>query len=669
MALAAFWLILALYSSCASPSVVAMAAAATGCSDEIQLKELINKEAARTAQIELKVWRVDLINYSYTAKTPKADTVHTQKLQVVLLSRIGEQYCVGLARLKKKDEGELKALQTKFRKDTVWKFSRIKLTEEKSQYIHTPCRIVIDLRNSDTHPVLQCGPFPQAPVPTCTIANVLELKQMQRFDLMAIPVQVLDKRRTGAGQLVADVRLVDGSARPAVDGAEARNAAMPLTIWFKSEGEFISFEAHVGCKPVVFMCLAGSCDKSGKVQVSTIKDLSWWQDGAGTAYDAMTQKAPDLCGGKASLVDVASLPTFEHTDAADYITPPATFSACGVLGAFAELQANAKDVLGNATEHLYQLNHVHVQAPTKSDSITTGDGTRLFTQLTCLDFSRSAQLFFRSEAMLQLAQLSKGQEEEYSVQVKSDEIRHPLLVSLRVRVRPRNGTTSPAAATEPSQGNQASDASGLPISHSDATGLSIIVVEVEPYTFADIPNDSIDAIHGLLACQPKTSDRLAASRLNLLSPSPFYNMLANGEPADKALVLLYFQQTSKGSQLQSGFRLVSERVQDAANPTASEVFSTVALCTVEKSPFFTATKGNTFLAIISKVQAPAKPEHTADLCIEAMDPVHDSQKTEAVNMLQKLENISQFNRDNATTSDAVASVSYTHLTLPTKRIV
>ena len=57
---------------------------------------------------------------------------------------------------------------------------------------------------------------------------------------------------------------------------------------------------------------------------------------------------------------------------------------------------------------------------------------------------------------------------------------------------------------------------------------------------------------------------------------------------------------------------------------------------------------------VSKVQAPEKPEHTADLCIEAMDPVHDNQKTDAVNMLQKLEDISQFNRDNAVTSDRVA---------------
>ena len=368
-----------LYSYCASPNEVAMAAA-TEHSDEIQLSDLINKEVALTAHIELTVWRVELNSYSwrveFKSKTVQSDTVYTKKLQVVLLSHIGGQYCLGLAKLRRKDEAELEALQARFREGTVWKFSRIKLVEEKSQFIHTPCRIAIDLRNSVAQSVLQSRPFPLAPVPTCTIANVLELKQMQRFDLMAIPVKVLETRRSGAGILIADVRLVDGSARPAVDGAERYNAAMPLTLWFKSDAEFARFEEHVGCKPVVFMCLVGFCDKSGKVQVSTLKDLSWWGEGAGPAYDIMTQKAPDLCGGVASLVDVASLPILEPDEVVDYITPSATLSACGVLGAFGVCPWGCyrTAVLGDATEHLYQLNHVHVQTPTKTDSITTVTG-------------------------------------------------------------------------------------------------------------------------------------------------------------------------------------------------------------------------------------------------------------------------------------------------------
>ena len=77
-------------------------------SDETQLKELLNKEAARTAQIELIVTRSEIISYAYKSRTVKSEYVYTQKLQTVLLSRIGEQYCLGVAKLKRKDAAELK---------------------------------------------------------------------------------------------------------------------------------------------------------------------------------------------------------------------------------------------------------------------------------------------------------------------------------------------------------------------------------------------------------------------------------------------------------------------------------------------------------------------------------------------------------------------------------
>ena len=53
--------------------------------------------------------------------------------------------------------------------------------------------------------------FPEAPEPTTTIADVLQLKQIQRFDLMAIPTEIIDERTSGTGMRIADVRLVDGT--------------------------------------------------------------------------------------------------------------------------------------------------------------------------------------------------------------------------------------------------------------------------------------------------------------------------------------------------------------------------------------------------------------------------------------------------------------------------
>ena len=108
-------------------------------------------------------------------------------------------------------------------------------------------------------------------------------------------------------------------------------------------------------------------------------------------------------------------------------------------------------------------------------------------------------------------------------------------------------------------------------------------------------------------------------------------MLADGKPVEKALTLLHFTQRSNGKQHAHGFRIITERAQDAIAGAATELtkencYATVALCTVEKVPDFSAAKDATAMAVISKVVAPSKPlQHTADLYIEAMElvPKHD----------------------------------------------
>ena len=72
-------------------------------------------------------------------------------------------------------------------------------------------------------------------------------------------------------------------------------------------------------------------------------------------------------------------------------------------------------------------------------------------------------------------------------------------------------------------------------------------------------------------------------------------MLADGKPVEKALTLLQFSQRSSGKQHKHGFRIITERAQDATAGAATELtkencYATVALCTVEKSPDFAAAK-------------------------------------------------------------------------------
>ena len=182
--------------------------AATEHTEEPQLAELVNQGAGQSSVIELKVIRSEIIDYDYTWN---GNPVTTQKLQVILQSKIPDQYCVGVAKLQKKDKSELQKIADRWQTGTTWRFKAIILLGDKPAYIHTPCRIAIDLRKSQAQALLQSTVFPQAPVPTVTIADVLQLEQMQRFDLMAIAAKIIDVRTSGTGMHIADVRLVDGS--------------------------------------------------------------------------------------------------------------------------------------------------------------------------------------------------------------------------------------------------------------------------------------------------------------------------------------------------------------------------------------------------------------------------------------------------------------------------
>ena len=121
----------------------AVASAATEHSNATPLAELLNQESGQTGAYELKVLRAEMTDYSYTWKGKQ---IPTSKIQVLLQSHRQEEYCLGAAKLQRKDKKELQQVLQRFAVGTTWKFTGVKLTDDKSAYIHTSCRITIDLR-------------------------------------------------------------------------------------------------------------------------------------------------------------------------------------------------------------------------------------------------------------------------------------------------------------------------------------------------------------------------------------------------------------------------------------------------------------------------------------------------------------------------------------------
>ena len=71
---------------------------ATEHAEEPQLAELVNQEAGLSTKIDLKATRNEIMEHTYTWNGIQ---VLTQKLQIILQSKIPEQYCLGVAKLQR----------------------------------------------------------------------------------------------------------------------------------------------------------------------------------------------------------------------------------------------------------------------------------------------------------------------------------------------------------------------------------------------------------------------------------------------------------------------------------------------------------------------------------------------------------------------------------------
>ena len=88
-------------SGAAAKPITGSSSAATGHTEEPQLAELVNQEAGLSSEIELKVIRNEIIDYTFPWK---GNQVTTQKVQVILQSKMPEQYCLGAAKRQRRDK-------------------------------------------------------------------------------------------------------------------------------------------------------------------------------------------------------------------------------------------------------------------------------------------------------------------------------------------------------------------------------------------------------------------------------------------------------------------------------------------------------------------------------------------------------------------------------------
>ena len=127
--------------------------------DSLNLHELNAKSAGIGAWV-LRVHAMRRIEYEYVWQNqPKKG----EKLECRLVAEDGV-YCQGVIKAMPRSSfrgggvdpaADMKDMQDKFKDGTVWRMTKVALANEKSEYIGSPLKICIDLRNTKCN-IIKC---------------------------------------------------------------------------------------------------------------------------------------------------------------------------------------------------------------------------------------------------------------------------------------------------------------------------------------------------------------------------------------------------------------------------------------------------------------------------------------------------------------------------------
>ena len=107
-------------------------------------------------------------------------------------------YCLGKYKRRGKEpqaSQEFLAAKKKFQDQTMWVVSHVSLTNDKSLYVGSTIKLVLDMNSTSFQPVLQSSVIlPKQPTPSEDLATLLESPKEQRVDLLALVVNVSPER-------------------------------------------------------------------------------------------------------------------------------------------------------------------------------------------------------------------------------------------------------------------------------------------------------------------------------------------------------------------------------------------------------------------------------------------------------------------------------------------
>ena len=234
-----------------------------------------------------------------------------------------------------------------------------------------------------------------------------------------------------------------------------------------------------------------------------------------------------------------------------------------------------------------QLMWLHIEEPEVTADVLHKD--RVWYKICARDVSGGIQVGIPQRNALSLASCSTM--EDFVRKHQGNELNMPLLCHARVSrsIRPVNEDASTQGASDLTQGEYSSSKRSLTSESFTSGYVNYTVEEVEPVSWdlASKPNASYNQVLDVLNHCPPHSEGIAFVFLEDVEPDPHYGFRImyddlEGMKCAYFAALIGCEHKSVSDQVGSGFRVVTSKVKDVANPSATGdgIYTTVGYCSM-----------------------------------------------------------------------------------------
>jgi len=439
----------------------------------------------------------------------------------------------------------------KFKRNSVWKVSKISLAKSNAKYLGCSHKVVIDMNASNFQPVLQSTvKMPQQATPPEDLSTLLQCGHGQVVDVIAFVTHVSEKRTCTTFQGlrdVVDVTIMDDSG--STNAAKSDFGAWFPTLPTNDDSDDLKRLRDMAGRfvPMAFFNLVCQKDNDKTILKPSINSFIFESLSEGTKATRLIAKADELLATRAENVTVvAELPAFQPRERQeiDYRSTQATLTVCRLLHLARHSEAEnlglsatgaAEDALATgAAEHasvLFQINHVRVLEPKSGDNVFARETDRLWPNVRVIDSTGTIEIRMREKAALELSGARDAT--TFAACAAQGALNFPVLCSIRVTMKSSKD--------------------------SDLMDLCIVeAVEQDLLCPRSLPNSSGNYLTELLHSAVPDPTRMIAAPMSSVLRTSHVGMMVESVPVSCVLSLIAHVGRSETQNLDGGYKLVSK---------------------------------------------------------------------------------------------------------------